>query len=291
MAEIIDGRALARRIRQEVKEEVAGLGREGVVLGLAAVLVGDDPASRIYVETKRRASREVGITSRVERLPADASQRELQARIDGLNEDPSVHGILVQRPLPPHLSEQAALGAVAPAKDVDGFHPVSMGRLLAGSPTFVPATPLGIQTLLLRSGHPPEGKDVVIVGRSGLVGKPLAALLMQKAEGGNATVTVCHSHTARLEDHARRAEILVVAAGRPGLVGAEMVQAGAVVVDVGINRVPDPEAPRGYRIVGDVDFDAVSRVAGAITPVPGGVGPMTVAMLLKNTVAAGQGPP
>lgn len=289
MADVIDGRALAARIRQEVRQEVDALRQRGVALGLAAVLVGEDPASRIYVETKRRASEEVGVASRVVRLPEDTSQEELLGRLEALNADPSVHGILVQRPLPPHLAEEEVLAAVAPAKDVDGFHPTNMGRLLAGRPAFVPATPLGIQTLLLRSGHPPDGRDVVIVGRSGLVGRPLAALLMRKGEGGNATVTVCHSRTARLEEHTRRAEILVVAAGRPGLVGAEMVRPGSVVVDVGINRVSDPEASRGYRIVGDVDFDAVSRVAGAITPVPGGVGPMTVAMLLRNTVAAGRG--
>lgn len=289
MVDIIDGKALARRIREEVREEVSRLAKEGVTLGLAAVMVGEDPASRIYVESKRRASQEVGIASRVERLPEEIPQADLLARVHALNEDPALHGILVQRPLPPHLSEEAVLAAVDPSKDVDGFHPVSMGRLLAGNPGFVPATPLGIQTLLVRSGHPPDGKDVVIVGRSGLVGKPLAALLMQKAEGGNATVTVCHSRTARLEAHTRRAEILVVAAGKPGLVGAGMVQEGAVVVDVGINRVADPKAAKGYRIVGDVDFEAVSQVAAAITPVPGGVGPMTVAMLLRNTLAAGRG--
>ncbi len=288
MAEIIDGKVIAAKIRAEVRSEVATLAKEGVSLGLAAVLVGEDPASRIYVETKRKACIEAGIHSKVVKLPATVSQDELLRDIDALNEDQSFHGILIQRPLPPHISEDKILEAVDPEKDVDGFHPRNLGRLLAGSPTFVPATPLGIQELLLRSGHSPEGRDVVIVGRSSIVGRPLAALLMQKVSGSNATVTVCHSGTKHLKAHTARAEILVVAAGSPHLIKADMVRAGAVVIDVGINRVKDPQRPRGYRLVGDVAFDEVSEVAGAITPVPGGVGPMTVAMLLRNTVAAGR---
>ncbi len=288
MVEIIDGKAIAAQIRAEVADEVGRLHQKGVKLGLTAILVGDDPASRIYVETKRKACSEVGISSEVKRLPESISLEDLLECVDSLNRDREVNGILVQRPLPGHIPEERVLESVEPEKDVDGFHPRNLGRLLAGSPTFVPATPLGIQELLLRSEHPPEGEDVVIVGRSGLVGRPLAALLMQKAEGANATVTICHSGTRRLVDHTKRASILVVAAGRPSLVRGPMVKEGAVVVDVGINRVKDPTRPRGYRIVGDVAFEEVSRVAGAITPVPGGVGPMTVAMLLKNTLAAGQ---
>lgn len=286
MAEVIDGKTIAAEVRAEIRDEVAELKGRGVGLGLAAVLVGRDPASSIYVETKRRASAEVGIGSEVVKLPTSVTQEELLEKIYVLNEDPRFNGILVQRPLPDHISEADVLEAVDPGKDVDGFHPRNLGRLLAGSPSFVPATPLGIRELLLRSGHPPDGKGVVIVGRSNIVGKPLAALLMQKSRGANATVTVCHSSTMRLEDYTRRADILVVAAGRPQMVGSDMVREGAVVVDVGINRVEDPARRRGYRIVGDVDFEGVSRVAGAITPVPGGVGPMTVAMLLRNTVVA-----
>lgn len=286
MAEVIDGKTIAAEVRAEIRDEVAELKGRGVGLGLAAVLVGRDPASSIYVETKRRASAEVGIGSKVVKLPTSVTQEELLEKIYVLNEDPRFNGILVQRPLPDHISEADVLEAVDPGKDVDGFHPRNLGRLLAGSPSFVPATPLGIRELLLRSGHPPDGKGVVIVGRSNIVGKPLAALLMQKSRGANATVTVCHSSTMRLEDYTRRADILVVAAGRPQMVGSDMVREGAVVVDVGINRVEDPARRRGYRIVGDVDFEGVSRVAGAITPVPGGVGPMTVAMLLRNTVVA-----
>ncbi len=286
MADIIDGRAIAAEIRAEVREEVARLAKAGQRVGLAAVLVGEDPASSIYVETKRRASAEVGIRSEVVKLPARVAQEDLVERIDALNNDSDFNGILVQRPLPSHISEDDVLEAVDPEKDVDGFHPRNLGRLLAGSPSFVPATPLGIRELLLRSGHPPDGKDVVIVGRSNIVGKPLAALLMQKTEGANATVTLCHSSTRGLEEHTRRANILVVAAGRPALLGANMVGEGAVVIDVGINRVEDSSRRRGYRIVGDVDFEEVSQVASAITPVPGGVGPMTVAMLLRNTVDA-----
>ncbi len=289
MAEIIDGKAIAAEIRAELKEEISRLREAGVKLGLAAVLVGDDPASSIYVETKRKASAEVGVESEVVRLPGSVSQKELLARIESLNKDSRYHGILVQLPLPSHISQDDVLDVVSLEKDVDGFNPRSLGRLLAGSPSFVPATPLGIRELLVRSGHPPDGKDVVIVGRSNIVGKPLAALLMQKARGANATVTICHSSTERLEEHTGRADILVVAAGRPELLRGDMVKEGAVVIDVGVNRVKDSSKPKGYRVVGDVLFEEVSRVAGAITPVPGGVGPMTVAMLLRNTVAAGKG--
>lgn len=289
MAEIIDGKAIAAEIREEVRRRVAGLREASTVVGLTAVLVGEDPASQIYVETKRKASQEVGIRSQVVALPKEIQADALRARIEALNQDPAVHGILVQRPLPAHIPEARILETVAPGKDVDGFHPHNLGRLLAGSPSFVPATPLGIRELLLRSGHPPDGREVVIVGRSSLVGRPLAALLLQKADGANATITLCHSRTRHLEAHTRRAEILVVAAGSPGLVRGAMVRPGGVVVDVGINRVADASAKRGYRIVGDVAFEEAAKVAGAITPVPGGVGPMTVAMLLQNAVTAAEG--
>jgi methylenetetrahydrofolate dehydrogenase (NADP+)/methenyltetrahydrofolate cyclohydrolase len=287
-AEIIDGRAIAAAIRAEVARGVAELSRRGVDLGLAAVLVGDDPASRIYIRTKRRACREAGIHSEVVELPRAVSQDELLDRIRELNDDERFHGILVQKPLPDHISEEEVFEAVDPRKDVDGFHPRNLGRLLTGRPTFVPATPLGIQEVLLRSNHPPDGKHVVILGRSNIVGKPLAALLMQKAKGADATVTVCHSRTVDLAELAKGADILVAAIGVPRFVRGSMVKEGAVVIDVGINRVEDPQEPKGYRIVGDVDFEEVFRIAGAITPVPGGVGPMTVAMLLKNTVEAGK---
>ncbi|MFQ5837179.1 MAG: bifunctional 5,10-methylenetetrahydrofolate dehydrogenase/5,10-methenyltetrahydrofolate cyclohydrolase [Thermoplasmata archaeon] len=288
MAEIIDGKGIAAEVRAEVKAEVTELSRRGVRPGLAAVLVGQDPASRIYVKTKRRACLEAGIHSEIVELPASITQEDLVDRVEALNRDPRFHGILVQQPLPDHISEDEVLAVVDPVKDVDGFHPHNLGRLLTGRPSFVPATPLGIRELLLRSNHPPDGKEVVIIGRSNIVGKPLAALLMQKAPGANATVTLCHSATEGLGDHARRADILVVAIGRPRFIRGDMVKEGAVVIDVGINRVEDARKPKGYRLVGDVAFEEAAKVAGAITPVPGGVGPMTVAMLLKNTVAAAE---
>jgi methylenetetrahydrofolate dehydrogenase (NADP+)/methenyltetrahydrofolate cyclohydrolase len=248
---------------------------------LAAVLVGDDPASEVYVRNKRTACERVGLESRLFRLPASTTQDELLTLISKLNKakDEPVHGILVQLPLPKHIATTRILHAVSPRKDVDGFHPENVGRLVEGSPRFVPCTPLGIQQLLVRNGLPTAGKEVVVVGRSNTVGKPMALLLMQPGEGGDATVTICHSRTPDLGAITRRAEILIVAAGKPGLVTADMVRPGAVVVDVGIHRVASG-------LVGDVDFDGVSQVAGWITPVPGGVGPLTVTMLLANTLAA-----
>ncbi len=275
-ATIIDGKAIAQAIRGELKEEVASLkASRGVQPGLATVLMGDDPASHVYVKTKRRACDEVGIAPFPYELPASTSQEDLLALIEDLNKNPEVHGILVQLPLPDNLDEALVLEAVDPAKDVDGFHPTNIGRLVAGTAVLLPCTPAGIIELLDRTGIPIEGAEAVVVGRSAIVGKPLALLLLHR----HATVTICHTRTRDLAATARRADILVAAAGRAGVVTADMIKPGACVIDVGINRVEG-------KLVGDVDFEAARAVAGAITPVPGGVGPMTVAMLLTNTVAA-----
>ncbi|HUF90134.1 MAG TPA: bifunctional methylenetetrahydrofolate dehydrogenase/methenyltetrahydrofolate cyclohydrolase FolD [Gemmatimonadota bacterium] len=283
-AVVIDGRAIARRIRGEVAEGAAALAEAtGVVPGLAAVLVGDDPASATYVRMKEKACQEAGLRSRVERLPADTAHDELACLVAELNADAEVHGILVQLPLPPQIDEAAIVRAVDPAKDVDGFHPLNVGRVALGEleAAFVPATPAGIVRLLDEAGIELAGSEAVVVGRSAIVGKPVSLLLLQR----HATVTVCHSATRDLASHTRRADVLVVAVGRAGLVGKEMVKPGAAVIDVGTNRVPDPAGGRG-RLVGDVDFDGVAEVAGWVTPVPGGVGPMTIAMLLANTLEA-----
>jgi methylenetetrahydrofolate dehydrogenase (NADP+)/methenyltetrahydrofolate cyclohydrolase len=286
-ARLIDGAAVATRIRAEVAREAMALAARGVTPGLTVVLVGGDPASAAYVAAKEKACAEVGIRSETTRLSAAALQLDVLAVVQRLNEDSSVHGILVQMPLPRHIEPEAIIQCVRPEKDVDGFHPVNLGKLLAGSTDgFAPCTPAGIQRLLREYGVETRGADCVIVGRSNIVGKPLAALLMRQGSGADATVTVCHSRTRDLAAHTRRADILIVAAGRPRMITAEMVKAGAVVVDVGVNRVPDPQRKSGARLVGDVDFESVSRVASMITPVPGGVGPMTIAMLLTNTVRA-----
>jgi methylenetetrahydrofolate dehydrogenase (NADP+) / methenyltetrahydrofolate cyclohydrolase len=279
-ARIIDGKATAAARRERVAAEVADLAGRGILPGLAAVLVGDDPASHIYVGAKERACEAAGMRSLGVRLPADISQAALHAEIDRLNADPAVSGIIVQMPLPTHLDTTAAQERVAPSKDVDGLHPVSGGRLLRGDPLFVPATPLGCQVLLLEHDITIAGAHAVIVGRSQLVGRPLALLLSLKAPGGNATVTMCHTGTTDVAAHTRQADIVVVAAGVPRTLTADMVRPGATVLDVGINRGADG------RLYGDVAYDEVAEVAGAITPVPGGVGPMTVTMLLHNTVLA-----
>lgn len=286
-ARVLNGNEIAAELRAEVAVSAGQLAStSGVIPGLAAVLVGDDPASAVYVRNKGRACAEAGIFSEIFYWPSHARQDDLLAFIDRLNADPRFHGILVQLPLPEQLDENTVIQRVDPRKDVDGLHPVNQGRVLQGEPVFLPCTPAGVQQLLLRSGYDPAGKHVVIVGRSNIVGKPLAALLMQRAPGGNATVTVCHTRTRDLPEITRTADILVAAMGVPGAIGADMVRKGAVVVDVGINRVDDPSRRRGYRLVGDVDYPAVAAKAEAITPVPGGIGPMTIAMLLRNTVEA-----
>ena len=290
-AQIIDGEAMAARVRDELRPRIEALKARGVQPGLAVILVGEQPASVTYVRGKTRDCAEVGIASETLRLPADASQQEIIETVRRANADPAWHGLLVQTPLPDHVDTEAVLAAVDSAKDVDGLHPLSQGRLLRGLPTFLPATPHGVQQLLVRSGHSPEGKHVVICGRSNLVGKLLAVLLVQKRPGANATVTVCHTGTPDLAEHTRRAGILVAAMGRPRSITADMVREGAVVIDVGTNSLPDPSRKSGRRLVGDVDFDAVREKAAAITPVPGGVGPMTRAMLLWNTVLAAEGGP
>lgn len=286
-AKIISGKEIARQIRDELNEKVAGLAKEGLVPGLATVLVGEDPASRLYVGMKNKAAAEAGIHSRQVTLPSTTSEAELLALVDELNADPRIHGILVQLPLPKQVDEAKVLLAIDPEKDVDGFHPVNVGRLATGDPdVLAPCTPRGVIEMLLRSGADPSGKHVVVVGRSNIVGKPMAFLLLRRAPGGNATVTVAHSRTADLGATTRLADILVVAVGWAGLVTGEMIKPGAVVIDVGTNRVDDPTRERGYKVVGDVEFDSAKEVASAITPVPGGVGPMTIAMLLANTVEA-----
>ncbi|MGH7566082.1 MAG: bifunctional methylenetetrahydrofolate dehydrogenase/methenyltetrahydrofolate cyclohydrolase FolD [Gemmatimonadota bacterium] len=283
-AVVIDGRGIARRLRGEIAEAATALESAiGVRPGLAAVLVGDDAASATYVRMKQRACDEAGFFSRVVRLPADASEKDLLRQVDDLNSDDGIHGILVQLPLPPQIDEGAVVRAVHPHKDVDGFHPVNVGRVALGEldETFVPATPAGILRLLSEVGVELAGAEAVVIGRSRVVGKPTAMLLLQR----HATVTICHSATRDLASHTRRADVLVVAVGKPGIVTKEMVKPGAAVIDVGINRVPDPDGGRG-RLVGDVDFEGVSEVAGWLTPVPGGVGPMTITMLLENTLKA-----
>ncbi len=285
-AEIIDGKQISQQIMEELVPRVKELSESGIVPGLATVLVGDDPASKFYVKSKKRACEKLAINSFTHEKDAIITQNELISLVAELNADPRVHGILVQLPLPDHIDENSVIEAISPAKDVDGFTAINTGKLLAGRDCFAPATPLGILELLIRSGNRPEGKHAVIVGRSNIVGKPLAALLMQKNERGNATVTICHSRTLDIVKHTLSADILVAAIGRPNFITASMVKEGAVVIDVGINRVDDQEARRGYRLVGDVDFEAVSEKAGAITPVPGGVGPMTIAMLISNVVKA-----
>ena len=286
-AKILDGKALAEEIRGEVATGVAEMKQKhGVTPGLAAVLVGDDPASAIYVRNKRRACDEVGMVSDTFLMPADSTNEQVLARVQALNGDPRFHGILVQLPMPPQIDERLIIESLDPTKDVDGLHPFNVGKLVQGRADFVPGTPAGIQQILLRNGHDPGGANVVVCGRSNIVGKPMALLLMQRADGANATVTVCHTRTKNLAEITRQADILVAAIGRPSAITADMIKEGAVVIDVGINRVDDASQKRGYRLEGDVDFDAVSEKASAITPVPGGVGPMTIAMLLVNTLTA-----
>ena len=288
-ARVLDGVRLGKEIRAEVAAEVGRLAERGRKPGLAVVIVGEDPASRVYVRSKGRACVEAGMLSETIELPASVSEAELLATIDRLNADPAIHGMLVQLPLPRHINTEAVLRRVSPAKDVDGFHPVNVGRLASGDPAaFRPATPYGVQQMLVRAGIETKGAHAVIVGRSTIVGRPMASILLQDAPGGNATVTVCHSRSRDLPAVTRLADILIVAIGKPRFVTAEMVRPGAAVIDVGINRVADASVERGYRLVGDVDYEPVAELASAITPVPGGVGPMTIAMLLRNTLQAAE---
>jgi len=283
-AQIIDGKQIAADMRAELKAEVAKLKAQNIIPGLGVILVGEDPASQSYVTAKERACDDMGIYSDDNRLAADTSQQQLMSLVEKMNNDPKINGILVQLPLPKGLDESEVLLAIDPAKDVDGFHPVNVGKMVVGEKAFLPCTPHGIVQILIRNGVKIEGADVVIVGRSNLVGKPLANMLIQKKPNANATVTVCHTRTKDLSSHTKRADILIAAAGRPNTVTADMIKEGAVVIDVGVNRVEDSTKKRGYRLVGDVDFEAVREKASLITPVPGGVGPMTITMLLYNTV-------
>jgi methylenetetrahydrofolate dehydrogenase (NADP+)/methenyltetrahydrofolate cyclohydrolase len=285
VAQILSGKELAETMRREMKSELVELKqRNNLVPGLAVILVGDDPASLSYVTGKEKACAEVGIISREYKFAADYTEEALLHLITTLNHDTSIHGILVQLPLPDHIDEESVLYALDPAKDIDGFHPVNVGRLMIGAPGFLPCTPHGIQQLLLRNTIDVSGKHVVIVGRSNIVGKPLAMILVQKKKGANATVTLCHTGTTNMGEITRLADILIVAAGRPHTVTADMVKDGAVVIDVGVNRIEDKTKKQGFRLIGDVDFEEVSKKASAISPVPGGVGPMTITMLLHNTI-------
>lgn len=286
-AEVINGADIAKQVRGEVAERVANLkSRHNIVPGLAVVLVGDDPASAVYVRNKGRACDEAGIYSETFNLPAETQEVHVVELVQQLNSDARFHGILVQLPLPQQIREMTVLYAIDPDKDVDGLHPFNVGRLMGGDPIFVPCTPAGVQEMLVRTGHDPSGKHVVVCGRSNIVGKPVAMLLLQKMKGANATVSICHTGTADLGEITRQADILIAAAGRAEFITSDMVKKGAVVIDVGINRVDDESRKSGYRLTGDVDYVSVSEVASAITPVPGGVGPMTIAMLLKNTLAS-----
>jgi methylenetetrahydrofolate dehydrogenase (NADP+)/methenyltetrahydrofolate cyclohydrolase len=283
-AQIIDGKQIAADMRGELKAQVAKLKKRNIIPGLGVILVGEDPASQSYVTAKERACDDMGIYSDDNRLAAHTSQAELMALVEKMNDDPKINGILVQLPLPKGLNESQVLLAIDPAKDVDGFHPMNVGKMVVGEQAFLPCTPHGVIQLLIRSGVTIKGAEVVIVGRSNIVGKPLMNMLIQKNATGNATVTVCHTRTKDLSTHTKRADIVIAAAGRPNTVTADMVKKGVVVIDVGVNRIEDSSKKSGFRLVGDVDFEAVKEKASLITPVPGGVGPMTITMLLYNTV-------
>jgi len=287
-AKIISGSEVSAEIRQELKGRVKKIIEKGVIPSLAVVLVGDDPASVSYVTAKARGAEELGMHEETIHLPADTPEKIVLDTVKKLNEDAKFHGLLVQIPLPKHIDTEKVIGFISPEKDVDGSHPVNIGKLLRGEPCPLPCTPHGVQELLVRSGNSPEGKHVVICGRSNLVGKPLAAILMQKKKGANATVTICHTGTKDIGYFSRQADIVVAAMGSPKVITADMIKENAVVIDVGVNRVEDKTKEKGFRLVGDVDFDAVKEKASAITPVPGGVGPMTVTMLLMNTVEAAE---
>lgn len=287
-ATIIDGNQVAAQIRGELKARVEKLKQRGVVPGLAVVLVGEDPASISYVTSKAKGAEEIGVFEETIRLPVTTAEKDVIQTVRNLNTNPKFHGILVQLPLPKNMDEKKICYEILPEKDVDAFHPVNVGKMLIGEPDFLPCTPHGVQELLIRSGNDPSGKHVVICGRSNIVGKPLMAMLIQKQKGANATVTVVHTGTKDMGSFIRQADIVIAAAGAPQVVKADMVKPGAVVIDVGVNRIPDATKKSGFRLVGDVDYDAVKEKASFITPVPGGVGPMTVTMLLLNTVVAAE---
>lgn len=287
-AKLILGKEISDSIYAELRGRIAALKARGITPGLAVVLVGEDPASQTYVRMKGKKCEELGMRSVQVLLPEGTTQAELLARVAELNSDPSIHGFLVQLPLPEHIDEKAVINAIDPSKDVDCFHPYNVGRMLIGEPDFLPATPAGVQQMIIRSGIETRGKRVVVVGRSNIVGKPMAAMMVQKGAGADATVSVVHSRSEGLAEISRSADILIVAVGKPRFVTADMVKEGAVVIDVGTNRVDDPSVKDGSRLVGDVDFDAVSRKASYITPVPKGVGPMTICMLMANTVRAAE---
>lgn len=289
VAKVIDGNKIAEEMRVETAAGVKKLQQEkGITPKLSVVLVGDNPASVVYVRNKEKACQDASILTETIRLPAETKEEEVLKVIAKLSADPAVHGILVQLPLPKHIDEKKVLLAIDPAKDVDGFHPVNVGKLLIGEPDFMPCTPAGVQQMLIRSGYSPEGKHVVVCGRSNIVGKPVAAILVQKQKGANATVTICHTGTKDMASITRQADILIAAAGSPKMITADMVKEGVVVIDVGVNRVDDPTRKSGFRLVGDVDFEAVKEKAEAISPVPGGVGPMTITLLMANTLKAAQ---
>jgi len=286
-AKIIDGKAIAAGMQEEMKIEVESLkDKYNLIPGLAVVLVGDNPASRVYVNMKKKTCARLGIYSEEYKLPRETPEHDLLELINKLNANEKIHGILVQLPLPDHINEDKVLNTIDPSKDVDGFHPVNVGNLVVGKPSFLPCTPYGIQQLLLKSGIQIEGKHVVVVGRSNIVGKPVALILLQKAQDANATVTVCHSRSGDLSYYTKQADILIAAIGRAEMIKKDMVKEGAVVIDVGVNRVDDSSSEKGYKLVGDVDFEEVKEIASAITPVPGGVGPMTITMLMHNTIKA-----
>ena len=285
---LILGKDVSEEIYAELRQRIEALKAKGITPGLAVVLVGEDPASQVYVRKKGEMCESLGMHSVTVRMPAETTQEQLMAKVAELNADPSIHGFLVQLPLPQHLDEEQVINAISPSKDVDCFHPENVGRMLIGEPTFLPATPAGVQQMLIRSGVETKGKHVVIVGRSNIVGKPMAAMMVQKGAGADSTVTVVHSRTQNLPEITRQADILIVAIGKPRFVTADMVKEGAVVIDVGTNRIDDPTRSSGSRLVGDVDFDAVKDKTSAITPVPGGVGPMTICMLMANAVKAAE---
>ncbi len=287
-AKLILGKEVSEEIYGELRQRIDALKAKGVTPGLAVVLVGEDPASQVYVRKKGEMCESLGMKSVTIRMPAETTQAELMAKVEDLNNDPTIHGFLVQLPLPSHLDEEQVINAISPSKDVDCFHPTNVGRVLIGNPDFLPATPAGVQQMIVRSGVETSGKHVVVIGRSNIVGKPMAAMMLQRGLGADSTVTVVHSRTKDLSSITRQADILIVAIGKPRFVTADMVRDGAVVIDVGTNRVDDPTHPKGSRLVGDVDFDAVQDKVSAITPVPGGVGPMTICMLMANAVKAAE---